>query len=145
MIVACPRQHPITTHHPPHSHPARVLTSASARTVPAGCGRDDLTSKTFSEEFVSSTEKTNTRSMKRSCNVPQELLPQKKPPPESNPLRPQHLTVTLLLLVGLLWADGYLYWPPDALCLAILGFALCLMFSPFRKKRQKQQTQDVDW
>ena len=53
--------------------------------------------------------------------------------------------IGVLLLLGLLWADGYLYWPPDALCLAILGFALCLMFSPFRKKRQKQQTQDVDW
>ena len=32
--------------------------------------------------------------MKRSCNVPQKPLHPKKPPPESNPLRPQQLTVT---------------------------------------------------
>jgi len=49
--------------------------------------------------------------------------------------------IGVLLLLGLLWADGSLYWPPDASCLAILGFALFLMFSPFRKKRQKQQTE----
>ena len=29
--------------HPDHSRPARVWTSASARTVPANCGSDDLT------------------------------------------------------------------------------------------------------
>ena len=34
--------------------------------------------------------------MKRSCNVPQKPLHPKKPPPESNPLRPQQLTVTRL-------------------------------------------------
>ena len=49
-----------------------------------------------------------------------------------------------LVVAGFLWADGYLYWPPDALCLATLGFVLFVMFSPFRKKRQKQQTQDTD-
>ena len=32
-------------HPPDHSHPARVLTNASARNVPAGCGSDDLTSQ----------------------------------------------------------------------------------------------------
>ena len=52
------------------------------------------TSKTFSEEFVSSTERTNTRSKKRSCNVPQKPLHPKKPPSELNSLRPQQLTVT---------------------------------------------------
>jgi hypothetical protein len=38
----------ITTHPPlppDHSKPARVLTSASARTVPAGCGSNDLTAQ----------------------------------------------------------------------------------------------------
>jgi regulator of RNase E activity RraA len=33
----------VTTHPAPHSQPARVSTSASARTVPAGC--DDLTAQ----------------------------------------------------------------------------------------------------
>ena len=39
--------------------------------------------------------RTNTRSNKRSCNVPQEPLHPKKPPPESNLLKPQQLTATL--------------------------------------------------
>ena len=40
------RSEPLTTHpadpqpHPDHSQPARISTSASARTVPAGCGSD---------------------------------------------------------------------------------------------------------
>jgi hypothetical protein len=32
---------------PPPSQPARVSTSASARTVPAGCGSDDLTAARY--------------------------------------------------------------------------------------------------
>ena len=59
------------------------------------------TSKTFSEEFVSSTERTNTSSKKRSCNVPKKPLHPKKPPSELNSLRPQQLTVTPVLTGGL--------------------------------------------
>ncbi len=46
----------------------------------------------------------------------------------------------VLFLVTFLWADGYLYWPPDASCLFGLGIALFVMFSPFRKKQQMQDT-----
>ena len=52
--------------------------------------------------------------------------------------------VFFLVLAVFFWADGHLYWPPDAWCLAALGFMLFVTFSPFRKKRQKQQMQDTD-
>jgi hypothetical protein len=46
--------------------------------------------------------------------------------------------VAAAVVVGWLWADGYLYWPPDLLSLVVLGFVLLCLFSSDRKKWQKQ-------
>ena len=47
--------------------------------------------------------------------------------------------VFFLVLAVFFWADGYLYWPPDASCLFALGFMLLVTFSPFGKKRWTQR------
>ena len=74
----------------PHRSAAFLACSSWPRVLPKAGENSEATptSRTCCRESDSSTEKTNTRSKKRSCNVPQKTIQPKKPPPEPTTLKP---------------------------------------------------------